>query len=106
MGRPDPHRGDSPGLCPDTLPDGLLVAVANYDDGTISFVETIGNRTTMTIPAGPTPQHLTFSADSRRLYVVNEDTDVVTTVDVATSDGTTLYVSNSVDGTVSVLDVS
>jgi YVTN family beta-propeller protein len=107
-----------------TSPDGRLVAVANYDDGTISFVETVGNRTTMTVPVGPTPQHLTFSADGSRLYVVNEDTDALTTVDVATgavvattpvgrsprfvvatSDGT-LYVSNSVDGTVSVLDVS
>ena len=85
-------------------------------------LDTESGQVTATVPAGPTPQHLAFSADGVHPHVVNEDAGTISTIDVAsratvsttgvggsprfvvaTPDGTTLAVSNAADGTVSLL---
>ena len=95
--------------------------MADYDSGTVSFVDPNRDMVTATVPVGQAPQGLSFSADGRWLYVVDGNNPSFSVIDchtlkvtatlplgieptsVAAAPSGRIYVTDSTEGTVTVL---
>ena len=110
-------------------PDGTTAYVANYDDDTVSVIDTATNATKVGFSAGITvgdgPTGVAFSPDGTTAYVANWFDDTVSVINTTTNtvtstitvgdgpalvavspDGTTAYVTNTKDDTVSVINTT
>ena len=107
------------------IPNGAQVYVANYNDATISVINTSTNKVTTTISVGTNPAGVSFSADGTKAYVSNFGSGTVSVINTTTNsvvatvnvgsgpigvtvspDGTKAFVANNVGGTVSVINAS
>ncbi|WP_103108862.1 YncE family protein [Brevibacillus reuszeri] len=115
-------------------PNGRRVYVPNQFDGTVSVIDTATNTSIATIPVGIRPLLVAITADGTRAYVTNAGTvgvldksisviDTTTNTVVATITegvgifpfgiaigntpaGPRAYVANTINGTVSIIDVN
>ena len=107
-------------------PDGTTAYVANYDDDTVSVINTTTNTVDATITGlGDGPTGVAFSPDGTTAYVANWFDDTVSVINTTTNtvtstitvgdnplglavspDGTTAYVTNWLDDTVSVINTT
>ncbi len=110
-------------------PNGLLLYVANYNDGqsngTLSVLNAISGALLATIPVGNGPWGVAVSPDGNKVYVTNSADSSVTVINAitntvmtsinvgttplgiaATPDGTKVYVVNTGSNTVSVINTS
>lgn len=106
-------------------PNGKTLYSANYENDTVSVVDTATKTVTATIPVGNRPLGIAVSPNGTRVYVANSADANVTVIDTATNqpiggtiatgneplgiavspDGTHALVSNSSDASVSLLDL-
>ena len=108
-----------------SYPHTNLAYVTNFDDNTISVVDTATNEVLSSIGVGSGPDGVAVTPDGSKAYVANFDANTVSVVDtvvgavsstisvgqgpsaVAISpDGSRAYVANFTDGTVSVINTS
>jgi YVTN family beta-propeller protein len=106
-------------------PDQRTIIVACYGANVINFSNPVSLRNTGRLRVGVKPRYVAFAVDGSHAYVVNEGSDSVSVIDVATRtvssvipvgdsprtigvapDGRFAYASNGRDNTVSVLDVA
>ncbi len=109
-------------------PDVKKVYVANTGSGTISVIDTSTNKVTATVKVGKSPGEIAVSPDGKNVYVVDEDENdyniyIVDTKSnkvtnkrpvghthhhgiTITPDGKMLYITNCLNGTVSLIDIA
>jgi uncharacterized repeat protein (TIGR01451 family) len=99
--------------------------VTNFDDGTVSVIDTATNTVTATINVGSAPDGVAVNPAGTRVYVTDEGDGTVSVIDTATNTvtattnvgsdpngvavnpaGTLAYVTNDGDKTVSVIDTT
>jgi len=105
-------------------PDDNWVYVSNWDSNTITVIDAHTYEIVKTIPVYGTPRGIVFSPDSARAYICIMGGNTLTKVNVAaghvivnqipcgenprhavmTKDGSTIYVSNNIPGTVTRID--
>jgi len=105
-------------------PDGRQLYIGNYSSGNVSVINTATNTVTATIPVGSFAIYMSMSADGSVLYVggVNGNSSTISVISTATNtastvyliqtpygicvtpDGTQLYINNSSNSDVTVLD--
>ncbi len=102
-----------------------LAYVANYNDNTVSVIDTDTNVVVATIPVGSEPYGTAVHPTGNFVYVTNVASDTVSVIDAITKtvsdtihvgdgplcvainpDGSFVYVTNGLDDTVSVIDTS
>jgi YVTN family beta-propeller protein len=66
-------------------PDGGKVYVTNFQDGTLSVVNTATNAIIATIPVGNGPVGVAVTPDNTKVYVVNRSDNTVSAIDTATN---------------------
>jgi uncharacterized repeat protein (TIGR01451 family) len=110
--------------------DGKQAYVANFDDNTISVIDTATLNVTATIPIGPPhapigPSAIAITPDETKAYVANFGNNTVSVIDTATNtitttisvggaplaiaitlDGTEAYVVNDGSNNVSIIDTN
>lgn len=104
----------------DVSPDGRMLYVSNEDDAALTAFDLVARRKAFTVKVGGEPEGVKASADGRLVYVTSEVASVVHVVDVAAravvknvpvgkrprrfllAPGE-LWVSNELDGSVSIL---
>jgi protein NirF len=67
----------------DARPDGRLLAVDAYEDDRVAFLDPASLDVAARVRTGGTPHHPRFSADGSTCYVPNEDDDTVTVLDTS-----------------------
>jgi len=112
--------------CPPTMPDEECEKnVADKTKDGIAVVDLITAKPERVLPGGSDPEQFDLSADGRRLFVSNEDSDQATIIDIASGevletiavvrepegvrvspDGALVYVTGETDHAVTVLDTS
>ena len=105
--------------------------VTNYENNTVSVIDTATNKVTSTVPVGSGPEGIAVTPDGKKVYVANNDSNSVSVIDTATNsvianinsasglygfynpygvavspDGTKIYVANQDHDTVSVIDAA
>ncbi len=105
-------------------PDDNWVYVSNWDSNTVTVIDAHTYQIVATIPVYGTPRGIVFSPDSTRAYICIMGGNTLTKVNVAaghtivnqipcgenprhaviTKDGSTIYVSNNIPGTVTRID--
>jgi YVTN family beta-propeller protein len=100
--------------------------ITNFDDKTVTVIDTATNTVTATIPVGANPEGVGVTPDGRTVYVANVGETFVSVIDTATNtvtatipvgagpfgvavtpDGSTVYVGTGFNpGTVSVIDTA
>ncbi len=105
-------------------PDDNWVYVSNWDSNTVTVINAHTYEIVQTIPVYGTPRGIVFSPDSTRAYICIMGGNTLTKVNVAaghtiinqipcgenprhaviTKDGSTIYVSNNIPGTVTRID--
>ncbi len=107
-------------------PDSAYVYVPNYNDGTVTVIRTCDNRTcTLMMPDGGQASTAFAISDGTKIYVPADNSNFIAIIetfcntlsadtilvglepyDIAFSqDGSTAYVGNALDGTISLIDV-
>jgi YVTN family beta-propeller protein len=66
-------------------PDGSRVYVSNFQNNTLSMIDTATNTVTDTIPVGTGPVGVAVALDGTKVYVVNSGNDSVSVVNTATN---------------------
>ena len=107
-------------------PDGLSAYATNFDDGTVSVIDTVNRTVDETISVGSGPVGVAVSRNGQFVYVANVFSDTVSVIDTDTKevvatidvdgagprdvtvspDGEQIYVTNDRSDTVSVIDAS
>jgi YVTN family beta-propeller protein len=65
--------------------DGSKLYVANYDDNTVSVINSGTNVVLATIPVGTYPQGISVSPDGSNVYVANESDSTVSVINTTTN---------------------
>jgi gliding motility-associated-like protein len=106
-------------------PDGSRVYNTNFNNSTISVINTATNSVIGILAAGPNPYCVAISPDGERLYVTNYYSNRVTVINISTGaviatintgtdpryvtvspDGSKVYVSNSGSNSISVINTA
>lgn len=107
----------------DLSPDGKMLYVSNEEDSLLTAFDVAAKKKAFEVKVGGEPEGVKTSADGKLVYVTSEVASVVHVVDVATRkvlknvpvgkrprrfllNGGELWVSNELDGTVSVIRTS
>jgi PQQ-dependent catabolism-associated beta-propeller protein len=107
----------------DLSPDGRMLYVSNEEDAALTAFDLAGRRKAFEVKVGGEPEGVKVSADGRLVYVTSEVASLVHVIDVATRKvvknipvgkrprrfllaGGELWVSNELDGSVSVIRTS
>jgi YVTN family beta-propeller protein len=104
---------------------GAYAYITNYDDQTVSVINTATNTVTATVPVGRDPYGIAVSPDGTKAYVTNQAINTVSIIDIPTNKvtskvkvgnypwgiavnpaGTKVYVANCDSNTVSVIDTA
>jgi len=104
---------------------GAYAYITNYDDQTVSVIDTVTNTVTDTVPVGRDPYGIAVSPDGTKAYVTNQAINTVSIIDIPTKKvtsqvkvgnypwgiavnpaGTKVYVANCDSNTVSVIDTA
>jgi YVTN family beta-propeller protein len=72
-------------------PDGLLVVITNFNEGTVSLIFTPTNTVVRTVAVGRQPNEVAFMPGGHRFYVTNQGSGTLSAVDVLT--GAALVIS-------------
>ncbi len=59
--------------------------ITNYDDNTVSVIDTATNKVTSTVPVGLGPGGVAVAPDGKKVYVANNDSNSVSVIDTATN---------------------
>jgi len=105
--------------------DAGFAYIANFNDGTVSVINTLTNAVVSTITVGKGPYGVTVIPDGSLVYVANTADNTVSVINTSTNavtatikvgayplviatstDGSNVYVTNTHDNTVSVINVS
>jgi PQQ-dependent catabolism-associated beta-propeller protein len=114
--------GDDPEMF-DISPDGRMLYVSNEEDAVLTAFDLATRTKAFEVKVGGEPEGVKVSADGQRVYVTSEVASLVHVVDVATRKvvkniavgkrprrfllaGGELWVSNELDGTVSIIRTS
>src|SRR5664279_4601844 len=59
--------------------------ITNYDNNTVSVIDTATNKVTATVPVGIGPEGVAVTPDGKKVYVANNDSNSVSVIDTATN---------------------
>ena len=63
---------------------GAYAYITNYDDQTVSVIDTVTNTVTDTVPVGRDPYGIAVSPDGTKAYVTNQAINTVSIIDIPT----------------------
>ncbi|WP_328961564.1 hypothetical protein [Streptomyces virginiae] len=70
------------------VPPGTYAYVANFQDDTVSVINTATKTVVVTVPVGDAPWEVAVSPNGTRAYVTNANADTVSVIDTATATAT------------------